>query len=108
MPGRSEDEEVTIPCPNCETALSMEATWCPHCHRPIITQRRAKFFIAVGFVLTLLLTYDAARITLAPGHRVFLITLYLVLAMLSAFGTYLSYAFLHQRRFTLANQGIGR
>lgn len=108
MPTRLEEEEgaETIPCPTCRSSLSTEATWCSHCHRPIITQRRAKFFIGIGIVLTLLLTYDAARATLAPQHQLVLITLYLTFALLSAFGTYISYGFLRYRRLLLAAHGI--
>lgn len=59
----------------------------------------------VGSFLTLVFTYTAARATLV--HRsVLLMTVYLTIAMLSAFGTYMSYEFLHRRRRMLAEQGI--
>ena len=100
------DEEATISCPSCGTAISIKAAWCPHCHRPIITQRYATLYMTVGSLLTIVLTYSAARATLTSPHRVLIITLYLTLAMLCAIGTYQSYELLHQRRLALAEEGI--
>jgi len=100
------DEHKEIACPHCGLHISANTTWCPHCNRPVLTQRRAKVSIALGSVLTVILTYTAARATLVSHPRVLVITFYLVLAMLSAFITYVSYAFLCRRRLTLAEQGV--
>jgi len=71
-----------------------------------MTRRRTKLFVALGSALTVVLTYNAARATLVSHPHTFLITVYLVLAMLCAFMTYLGYEFLRRRRVALADQGI--
>ncbi|QZP39250.1 hypothetical protein [Halobaculum magnesiiphilum] len=71
-----------------------------------MTQRTAKLIVALGSGLTVVLTFDAAWATVVTHARVLLITLYIVLAMLSAFTTFMSYEFLRRRRVMLAEQGI--
>lgn len=103
---KDSDDRGEILCFRCEAQISAGETWCPHCNRPIMTQRRAKLFVVIGSALTVLLTYIAARATLAAHPHTLLTTFYLVLAMLCAFITYLGYAFLRRRRVALADQGI--